>query len=152
MNEPLCFNRRNRCIGIIFANKKLQSVKAEWIHATEMFSMKEIFLSLLIIKVYLQNCKINADSANFPDTTANTDERKIAKNYFGSGNVKNNFTSETIISNNKTEDDDDDYYYEYSDRVLYLYSVFKNCYIIMSPVFLIVGTVGNFLSITVLKR
>ena len=114
--------------------------------------------NLLIITAYSHNCKINADSAYFPHTTGkyndkgNTDERNIAKKYFGSDNVKNNFTNETIIFDNETEDRDDDYYYQYSDRVLYLYSVSKNCYVIMSPVFLFVGTVGNFLSITVLRR
>ena len=50
----------------------------------------------------------------------------------------------------KTEEDY--YYYDYSDRVLYLFSVSKNCCVIISPIFLILGTVGNFLSITVLRR
>ena len=148
MNEPLCFNRRNCCICIIFPDRTLQSVKAEWTRGSEMFSIKEICLILLIITAYLHNCKINADSAYFLDTTGKYEDNAN----FGSDNVKNNFTNETIIFNNENEDADGDYYYEYSDRVLYLFSVSKNCYVIMSPVFLLVGTVGNFLSITVLRR
>ena len=116
-----------------------------------MFCIKETGLIILVLATYLCNCKINADSAKFPDATGkyeNIADINKRKNYFGSDNFENNIT---VISNNsKTEED---YcYYEYSDRVLYLFSVSKNCYIIISPIFLILGTVGNFLSITVLRR
>ena len=42
--------------------------------------------------------------------------------------------------------------YEYSDEVIYLKKVVKNCYVYISPLLLILGTTGNFLSILVLKR
>ena len=123
-----------------------------------MCSIKEICLIVIVITAYLHNCKNNADSAKFTETTGeynhnvNNDERDMEKNYFSSDIFTNNITSETFIYGNKTEDDDDDYYYEYSDKVLYLSMVSNNCYLIMSPVFLLVGTIGNFLSITVLRR
>ena len=119
-----------------------------------MFFIKETSLIILVIVTHLYNCKINADSANFQDATgkyediANTER----KNYLGSDNFNNNITSETVITNNSKTKGEGDYYYEYSDRVLYLFSVSKHCYIIISPVFLILGTIGNFLSITVLRR
>ena len=123
-----------------------------------MFSIKEICLILLVITAYLHNCKINADSAKLSEITGkyndnvNNVKNNMAKNYFASDNFTNNITSEAFILGNKTEDDDNDYYYEYSDRILYLSMVSNNCYLIMSPVFLLVGTAGNFLSITVLRR
>ena len=114
-----------------------------------MFCIKETCLILLVIATYLGNCKTNANSANFQDTTGkyeekvNTDGRSITENDFGANKIISN---ETVMSeNNKTEEEEDNsYYYEYSDRVLYLDSVSRDCYIIMSPIFLIVGTAGNF--------
>ncbi len=43
-------------------------------------------------------------------------------------------------------------YYDYSDRVLYLDSISVNCWKYISPILLIVGVVGNILSILVLRR
>ena len=42
--------------------------------------------------------------------------------------------------------------YEYSDKVIYLIKTRKNFFVYISPVFLVVGTIGNFLSIVVLRR
>ena len=65
------------------------------------------------------------------------------------------------LNSNSTEEvttDVDEYYddydenYEYSDRSLYLNSVRINCWKYIAPGLLVIGTVGNLLSILVLRR
>ena len=61
------------------------------------------------------------------------------------------FGSESNITNETTEVDEDEYY-EYSDRSLYLNNVRVNCWKYIAPGLLVIGTVGNLLSILVLRR
>ena len=112
--------------------------------------------NLLILLITLKLCyfEINLaaqfDSANltqWKSVSKSTDESEINDSIYTEVYIDNSY----LLKEGETEPDDY-YQYEYSDRVLYLYSIHNNCFLILSPILLVIGTFGNCLSIAVLCR